>query len=193
MSDSVELPKKFEDHAYVLDYLAHGKAGLTKGVFKAEPIIQLLGETYFTLLEATPRSGIVVNQGMRIYIGKDQPRQAISHILGRVSYNDLSPGAKAELPFVIEEAIKNNEVRFVDFFNTANAMTPRMHSLELIPGIGKKYAWAILDMREKRPFQNLKDVRERTQLPDPIRLLTRRIMEELTEEGPKYRLFTRPP
>jgi putative nucleotide binding protein len=193
MSSAAEPPKKFEDYAYVLDYLAHGKAGLTRGVFKAEPIIQLIGETYFTLLEATPRSGVVVNQGMRIYIGKDQPRQAISHILGRVNYNDLSPAGKAELPFVIEEAIKNNEVRFVDFFNTANAVTPRMHSLELIPGIGKKYAWAILDTREKRPFQNLKDVRERTQLPDPIKLLSRRIVEELSQEDPKYRLFTRQP
>ena len=193
MSSGAEPPKKFEDYAYVLDYLAHGKAGLTKGVFKAEPIIQLIGEAYFTLLEATPRSGVVVNQGMRVYIGKDQPRQAISHILGRVNYTDLSPAGKAELPFVIEEAVKNNEVRFVDFFNSANAVTPRMHSLELIPGIGKKYSWAILDTREKRPFQNLKDVRERTQLPDPIKLLTRRIMEELTQEDPKYRLFTRPP
>ena len=192
MSSAAEPLKKFEDYAYVLDYLAHGKAGLTMGVFRAEPIIQLIGEAYFTLLEATPRSGIVVSQVMRVYIGKDQPRQAISHILGRINYNDLSPSAKAELPFVIEEAIKNNEARFVDFFNTTNAVTPRMHSLELIPGIGKKYAWAILDMRDKRPFQNLKDVKERTQLPDPIRLLTRRIMEELTEGDPKYRLFTRP-
>jgi putative nucleotide binding protein len=193
MSSAAEPPKKFEDYAYVLDYLAHGKAGLTMGAFKAEPIIQLIGGTYFTLLEATPRSGIVVSQGMRIYIGKDQPRQAISHILGRISYRDLSPSAKAELPFVIEEAVKNNEARFVDFFNTANAVTPRMHSLELIPGIGKKHAWAILDMREKRPFQNLTVLKERTRLPDPIKLLTRRIMEELTEEDPKYRLFTRPP
>ncbi len=191
MSSAAEPLKKFEDYAYILDYLAHGKAGLAAGVFKAEPIVQLMGESYFTLLEATPRSGMAVNQGVRIYIGKGQPRQAISHILGRISYSDLSPAAKAELPFVIEEAVKNNEARFVDFFNTAHAVTPRMHSLELIPGIGKKYAWAILDIRDRHPFQNLQDVRDRTQLPDPIRLLTRRIMEELTEEDPKYRLFTR--
>ncbi|MEM2094007.1 MAG: DUF655 domain-containing protein [Candidatus Bathyarchaeia archaeon] len=189
----VGFQKKFEDYAYVLDYLAHGKAGLSKGVYKAEPLVQLMGETYFTLLEATPRSGVILNQGMRVYIGKDQPRQAISHILRRVNYNELTPAAKAELPFVIEEVIKNNETRFVNFFNTAQAITPRMHSLELIPGIGKKYAWAILDIRDKRPFQSLQDIKERTQLPDPVKLLVRRIMEELTEEDPKYRLFTRSP
>jgi len=193
MSSTADSQKRFEDYAYVLDYLAHGKAGISKGVFRAEPLVQLMGETYFTLLEATPRSGSILSQGMRVYIGKEQPRQVISHILGRVNYNDLTPAAKAELPFVIEEAIKNNEVRFVNFFNTAHAVTPRMHSLELIPGIGKKYAWTILDMRERHPFQNLQDVRERTQLPDPVKLLVRRIMEELTEEDPKYRLFTRPP
>jgi putative nucleotide binding protein len=186
-------PKKFEDYAYVLDYLAHGKVGLSKGEYKAEPIIQLIGETYFTLLEATPRAGTTVTQGERIYIGKDKPRDKIGHILGRISYDDLTPAAKAELSFVLEEAIRRNEARFVEFFNTSQAVTPRMHSLELIPGIGKKYAWAILDLREKKPFQSLQDVKDRAQLPDPVKLLSRRIMEELSEEQPKYRLFTREP
>ena len=186
-------PKKFEDYAYVLDYLAHGKAGLSKGEFRAEPIIQLMGETYFTLLEATPRGGTAVTQGERIYIGKDKPRDKIGHIIGRISYDDLTAAAKIELSSVIEEAIRMNESRFVEFFNTSQAVTPRMHSLELIPGIGKKYAWAILDLREKKPFQSLQEVKERAQLPDPVKLLSRRIIEELSEDQPKYRLFTREP
>jgi len=186
-------PKKFEDYAYVLDYLAHGKVGLSKGEFRAEPIIQLIGETYFTLLEATPRAGTTVTQGERIYIGKDRTRDKIGHILGRMSYKDLTPAARAELPFVLEEAINKNEVRFVEFFNESRAITPRMHSLELIPGIGKKYAWAILDLRDRKPFQSLQEVKERSQLPDPVRLMARRIIEELSEEEPKYRLFTREP
>ena len=193
MSRVSVTPKKFEDYAYVLDYLAHGKAGILRGEYKAEPIIQLMGETYFTLLEATPRGGTAVTQGERIYIGKDKPRDKIGHILGRISYNDLTSSAKVELPFVIEEAIRRNESRFVEFFNTSQAVTPRMHSLELIPGIGKKYAWAILDLREKKPFQSLQDVKDRAQLPDPVKLLSRRIMEELSEGQPKYRLFTREP
>lgn len=193
MSRVTIAPKKFEDFGYVLDYLAHGKAGYSKGEFRAEPIIQLIGESFFTLLEATPRSGTAVTQGERIYIGKDTPRDKIGHILGRINYNDLTSAAKAELPVVLEEAIRNNEPRFVEFFNSTQPITPRMHSLELIPGIGKKYAWAILDLRDRKPFQNLQDLKDRTQLPDPVKLLARRIIEELSENTPKYRLFTRQP
>ena len=192
MSRLTVAPKKFEDFAYVLDYMSHGKAGL-RGEFRAEPIIQLVGESYFTLLEATPRGGSTVTPGERIYIGKDRPRDKIGHILGRISYNDLTSGSKAELPYVLEEAIRRNEARFVAFFNSAPAVTPRMHSLELIPGIGKKYAWAILDLRDKKFFDSLQDIKERTQVHDPVKLLARRIIEELSEEQPKYRLFTREP
>ena len=191
MSRFTLAPKKFEDQGYVLDYLAHGKAGIMKGEFRAEPLVQLVGEAYFTLLEAVPRSGTVVTQGERVYIGKDKIRDKISHILGRINYNDLTSGAKGELPGVLEEAVRNNEYRFVEFFNEAQAITPRMHSLELIPGIGKKYAWSILDLREKKPFQNLQDLKERTQLSDPMKLVARRIVEELSDNAPKYRLFTR--
>jgi putative nucleotide binding protein len=185
--------RKFEDFAYVLDYLSRGKSGASRSGFRAEPIVQLLGETWFTLLEAAPRIGVTILPGERVYIGRDLPREKISHILGRVKYNDLTAAAKAELQTAIEEAIKNNEVRFVEFFNTSQAVTPRMHSLELIPGIGKKYAWAILDIREKKPFKSFQDIHERAQLPDPVKLIARRVLEELTDEEPKYRLFTRPP
>lgn len=193
MSRFILTPKKFEDFGYVLDYLSHGKAGLMKGEFMAEPIVQLIGEIYFTLLEATPRSGTTVNQGERIYIGKDLPRDKISHILGRVNYNDLTSTAKAELPSILEEVILNNESKFTSFFNETQAITPRMHSLELIPGIGKKYAWAILDLRDRKPFENFQDLKERSHLSDPAKLIARRIIEELSEREPKYRLFTRQP
>ena len=85
-----------------------------------------------------------------------------------------------------------DEKRFLNFFNTAQAVTPRMHSLELIPGIGKKYTWTILDTREKRVFSSFQDVRERTQIPDPAKLIVKRILEELSQSS-KYRLFVRPP
>jgi putative nucleotide binding protein len=73
----------------------------------------------------------------------------------------------------------------------AQAITPRMHSLELIPGIGKKYMWAILQAREQKPFGSFKEIQERTGIPGPIKLISKRIMEELLVTDPKYRLFTR--
>ena len=66
-----------------------------------------------------------------------------------------------------------------------------MHALELIPGIGKKYMWQIVDEREKRPFESFKDLQERVNIPNPAKLLAKRVVEELMGES-KYRLFTRP-
>lgn len=188
-----EVQKKFEDYAYVLDYMAHGKTSGARQAFRAEAVVQLIGETYFTLLEATPRSGVIISAHDRVYIGKEMQREKILHIAGRINYDDLSSTAKIELPLVIDEIIASNENQFIRFFNTAQGVTPRMHSLELIPGIGKKYTWAILETREKKPFESFKDVRDRIGLPDPAKLVSKRVLEELTDREPKYRLFTRAP
>jgi putative nucleotide binding protein len=97
-----------------------------------------------------------------------------------------------ELSGTIEKIVVNREKWFINFFNTAQAITPRMHALELIPGIGKKYMWQIIDERERKPFQNLDDLQNRANMPTPSKLITRRILEELAGES-KYRLFTRAP
>lgn len=190
---SREAPRKFEDYAYVLDYMTHGKMSGSRPAFKSEPVVQLMGEYYFTLLEATPRSGVVIALHERVYIGKDLPRDKISHISGRISYDDLSSTAKGELPLVVEDIVRKDEEQFVRLFNTAQPITQRMHSLELIPGIGKKYTWTILGARDKKLFESFEDIKSRTGLPDPPKLIAKRIMEELTEVEPKHRLFTRSP
>ncbi|MFH0897870.1 MAG: DUF655 domain-containing protein [Candidatus Bathyarchaeota archaeon] len=190
---SHEAQKKFEDYVYVLDYMAHGKMGGSRQPFRSEPLVQLLGENYFTLLEAIPLGGINITLHERLYIGKDLSREKISHILGRINYEDLSSTAKTELPPAVDDIVIKNEERFVKFFNTTEAVTPRMHSLELIPGIGKKYTWTILRAREQKPLLSFEDIKNRTGLPDPAKLIAKRIVEELIEKEPKYRLFTRAP
>jgi len=97
-----------------------------------------------------------------------------------------------ELAGTVEKIVVNRETWFVNFFNTAQAITPRMHALELIPGIGKKYMWQIIDERERKPFQSLEDLQNRANMPNPSKLIARRILEELSGES-KYRLFTRAP
>jgi len=184
--------KKFETHAYVLDYLPHGKIGRHREHFRPEPLIQLLGKSYFTLLEATPRTGFTLSPHERVYVGKEKFRNKISHIIGRIEYDELTSAARSELPIIVDEIVIKDEPRFLNFFNTAQAVTPRMHSLELIPGIGKKYTWRILDTREKRLFISFQDVKERTEIPDPAKLIVKRILEELSQSS-KYRLFVRPP
>ena len=183
--------KKYEEHAYVLDYLPLGKPSTGKATFRATPVVQLLGEEYFTLLEAEAEKGTTLELRERIYVGKTMPRDKVSHITGRINHDDLTSTAKSELPFVVENIVSNRKDRFIKFFNEAQAITSRMHALELLPGIGKKYMWMILDQRERKPFTSFKDLQERVVIPDPMKIVCKRILDELMEE-PKYRIFTRP-
>lgn len=183
--------KKYEEYAYMLDHLPQGRPSGSRQAFRAEPIVQVVGEAYFTLLEAVVRVDATFAPHERVYVGKDS-REMIENITGRVSYDELTSTAKSELPLVIEEMVKAHENRFVDFFNNSQAVTPRMHALELVPGIGKKYMWQILNQRERKPFESFVDLQTRTEIPDPAKLITKRILEELMGES-KYRLFTRIP
>jgi len=191
MSERREKESKqlYEENAYVLDYLPFGKLG-TRGKYRAGAVVQLIGESYFTLLEANVKAGVILKPLDRVYVGRDS-RKEIAYILGRIGYNELTANAKMELENVIEHIVRKREKWFVNFFNTAQPITPRMHMLELIPGIGKKYMWNILDEREKRPFESFEDLQRRINIPNPAKLITKRIIEELSGES-KYRLFTRP-
>ncbi len=91
---------------------------------------------------------------------------------------------------MIAELVKSQEKRFVEFFNNSQPVTPRMHSLELLPGIGKKSMWQIVNTRERKPFTSYKDIQERTGLSDIPKIISKRVIEELSTES-KYRLFTR--
>ncbi|UCE96869.1 MAG: DUF655 domain-containing protein [Candidatus Bathyarchaeota archaeon] len=184
------MERRFEEHAYVLDFLPHGRAGSRPG-YRAGALVQIVGEGFFTLLEAIVKEGLVLKPHDRVYVGKEQ-RKEITYILGRVGFDELTANAKMELPNVIEKIVLRRERWFANFFNTAQAITPRMHALELIPGIGKKYMWQIINTRERKPFENFEELQQRTNIPDPAKLITKRVVEELAEES-KYRLFTRAP
>jgi putative nucleotide binding protein len=126
-----------------------------------------------------------------VYVGKDS-RQEITYIIGRIGFDELTSAARVELPGVVERIVLNREPWFINFFNAAQAITPRMHALELIPGIGKKYMWQIVNEREKTPFKNFEELQKRADIPSPPKLITKRILEEMSGES-KYRLFTRAP
>ena len=183
-------PKKYEEFAYVLEYLPHGRAGAPRTTHSSQGVLQLIGEDYFTLLEASPLPGTEYIVRDRIFVGKGD-RAKVGHILGRISYDELYSAAKAELPLVIELIVRNNEGSFIGFVNESPSLTPRMHSLELIPGIGKRLMFQIIDLRERHPFESFEDLKERANLSDPVKLIARRVMKELSEEQ-KYYLFTRP-
>ncbi len=186
------MEKQYEEYAYVLDFLQHGKPGFRptgRAGYRAGALIQCVGEGFFTLLEALVKEDLTLKPQDRVYVGKDS-REEVTYIIGRIGYEELTASAKAELSATVAKIVQNREAWFVNFFNTARAITPRMHALELIPGIGKKYMWQVINEREKKPFASYDDIMKRTELPSPVKLITKRVMEELEAES-KYRLFTR--
>jgi len=125
------MEKQYEEFAYVLDFLQHGKPGFRptgRAGYRAGALIQCVGEEFFTLLEALVKEELILKPGDRVYVGKAS-REEVTYIIGRIGYEELTAAAKAELPPTISKVVTNREAWFVNFFNTARAITPRMHAL----------------------------------------------------------------
>ncbi|HJU13749.1 MAG TPA: DUF655 domain-containing protein [Candidatus Nitrosotalea sp.] len=179
--------RKYEEYAYVLDFVVRGKSTTVRG--RDGIIVTALGEERLTILEllAMPNSSFEI--GERVYIGKEG-RTKILSVLGRLEFNQISSSAQSELASVVEKIVMNNEQRFVDYLNNAQPLTPRIHALELIPGIGKTYMKTMLEEREKRKFADFKDLQDRVGLKEPAKQIAKRIIEEITGET-RMNLFVR--
>ena len=185
-------PPKREEIARVLDYLPYGRTPDSR-TYQKQPLVQAVGETKFVLMEMTPKEGVVPVAGARVYIGSGS-RDVIDHVNRRIDYSELSNSAKLELPFVIQTIVLEDEPRFIRYFNDAGPITTRMHALELLPGIGKKLMWSVLNERKKGPFKSFADLVERVKgLHNPEKLIAKRIEDELMDDRIKYRVFTTMP
>ncbi len=178
-----------EDHAHILDYLAKGHPDTFR--YRREPVAYALGESEFKLLELVPKPEASLQIGDKVYIGKDMDlREMVQHVKRRISYTDLTSSAQSELPYVILELVRQQEERFVKFYNEAQAISTRYHMLELLPGLGKKTMWAIIEERKKSLFTTFEDLESRvTSLHKPDQLIARRIEDELSDPDQKYHLF----
>ena len=124
-----------------------------------------------------------------MYIGREG-RDKVMSVLGRLEYDSISQSAKNELPSIIEKIVKANQKRFIDYINTAQPITPRIHALELIPGIGKTYMMTIIRERDRKKFENFVEIQQRVGLRDPAKLIAKRIIDEITGEA-RMNLFVR--
>lgn len=186
-------PKQKEDYAWVLDYLPYGNPKDTRPTHQKKPLLQGVGDRYFVLMEMVPKEGVSPEIQSRVYIG-DGERKIVDHVKHRISYDELSHGAQLELPYVLEKTVHEQEDRFVKFFNDAHPITTRLHMLELLPGIGKKLMWAIIDEKKKGNFKDFNDIHERVNgVHNPVKIIAKRIEEELKDDNIKYRLFTAEP
>ncbi len=183
-----------EEHAYILDYLPTGHPEDERPIYKREPIAYGIGEKFLSLLELIPKKGVELTVGERVYIGKDD-RDKIEYVKRRAEYDDITAAAVSELPYIVENIVENEEKKFVDFFNESRPISTRYHQIELLPGIGNRLMWEILDERKKKPFKSFEDISERVKaIHDPKQMIVKRIVLELEggkELGKgKYKLFT---
>ena len=173
-----------EEYAIILDYLPYGYP-LEK---KMMPIAQAIGIKNLTLLQLIPRRGVKLEIKEKVYIGEGK-RDKIYYILGRLPENKLTETAREQLEEFINLEVTENEKKFVDFFNTAEAINTRLHQFELLPGFGKKHTDAIIQERKEKPFESLEDLKNRvSNLPDPKKAIQKRLIEEVTGKE-KYYLF----
>lgn len=178
-------PEKKEEWAIVLDVVFSNQNS-----FNSDEIAQAIGTTNYTLLELVPKTGVTLKSLQKVYIG-DGKRDEIQYIKRSLFADKMSSGSKSELQFAIREIVVEREMEYVEFFNKAGPISLRMHSLELIPGIGKKHMKDLLNEREIKPFESFEDIKKRcTFFSDPIKAITQRIIDEI-ETSEDMKIFVR--
>ena len=179
--------RKYEEYAYVLDYSSQGKSKTVRG--RDGVVIIALGEERLTLLEILGVEDSTFDVGEKIYIGKEG-RTKVQSVLGKLDYEQTTGSAQIELDNVVKTIVTENEERFVNYINNAEPLTPRRHSLELIPGIGKTYLKLLIEEINKQKFLNYQDLEERAGLKEPVIHLSKRIIEEIKGET-QFKLFVK--
>ena len=175
-----------EEYAIVLEYLPNGYP-LER---KMMPIAQAIGKTNLTLLELVPRKGAELKMGEEVYIGEGK-RDKVYYILGRLKREKLTESGKDQLKEFITKTVKEQEKKYIEFFNKSEAINKRVHQIELLPGMGKKHMNEILEKRKEKPFEFFEDMKKRIQnLPDPEKAIEKRIFQELTTIE-RYNLFVK--
>jgi len=179
--------RKYEEYAYVLDFNPRGKSLTVRG--REGIIVTAIGEDRLTLLEILGVPNSTFEVGERIYIGKEGRTKVLS-VLGKMDHDHISSSSQSELSTVVETIVTTNESRFVEYLNNAQPLTPRIHALELIPGIGKTYMKTMLEEREQKKFESYHDLQERVGFKDPVKHISERIMDEITGQS-RMNLFVK--
>ncbi|HLI46997.1 MAG TPA: DUF655 domain-containing protein [Geobacterales bacterium] len=185
----------FEEFAIILSYNIQQRFVKEK---KQQPFFprikevysQALGKDYYTLLEVVSDPNVVMQKGEMVYIGKGSPK--IKRVSARLVYDELVDDAKYELENTIKMLVKENEKKFVDFFNSAGPISPRVHAIEMLPRIGKKTVEKILNERAIKAFESYEDIKKRVGIPNLEEILFERLKVEITsKEKLNFYLFAK--
>lgn len=187
-----------EDNAVILDYLPLGYVKENMSTFKKKPVAQAIGTENFTLLELIPKDHTDLEIHENVYIGAGK-RDKISRVKGKLDFENLTATSRIEIDYVIGEIIMAHEEKYIKWINEAGSLSTRLHKLELLPGIGKKHMWDIIEAREEKSFESFDDLQKRVPLlTDPVASIAKKVKMELDTTQPKrgknkYRVFTQAP
>jgi putative nucleotide binding protein len=182
--------KKFRE-VVILDVLLHGHPEEDKPSWSKTPIAQVITFPDFVLYE------VKINKDANIEVQEKNTyeeflnQDKLKEVLKKIDYDDLTTTSKALIQSILEKEIMKYEEEFINFFNNSTSITPRMHALKLLPGIGQKHMWEILEARKRQKFTTFQDIADRTSTSNPVKLIAQRIIKELQREGVKYYLFSK--
>jgi len=181
--------KKFRE-VIILDLLMHGHPEEDRPSWSKTPIAQVLTFPDFVLYE------VKVNKNANVQVQEQKTYEQfliedkIRDVIKKIDYNDLTSTSKALIQSIIETDVLKNEEEFINFFNNSTSITPRMHALKLLPGIGQKHMWEIIEARDRQKFVTFQDIADRTSISSPIKLIALRVIKELQRDV-KYYLFSK--
>ena len=181
--------KKFRE-VVILDLLMHGHLEEDKPSWAKTPIAQVLTFPDFVLYE------VRINKNSNLQVQEQKTYEEflnegkLRDVLNKIDYNELTNTSKALIQPILENGVLNFEEEFINFFNNSTSITPRMHALKLLPGIGQKHMWEILEIRERQKFVTFQDISDRTSISHPAKLIAQRIIKELQRDV-KYYLFSK--
>lgn len=173
-SSKTKISKEREKYARVLDYLPHGHPDDSLPIYQKKPLVQVIGEDKFVLMELSPKKDKIPSLHDRVYIGEGE-REVTDHVNKRLKYRELTTVAKEELPYIVEKIVNDNEKRFIKIFNEPK-------------GILKKYTRdkelnALLGERRKEPFLDFEDIKKRIEgLYFPEKIIIKIIEDKIRED-----------
>lgn len=182
--------KKYRE-LIIIDLLLHGHPEENKPSWSKTPIAQVITFPDFVLYEVKMNRDSDIKVQEKATYEEFMKKNKLREVLKKIDYKDLTNTSKALLQQILEQQIINFESEFINFFNNSTSITPRMHALKLLPGVGQKHMWEILNARNRQKFTTFQDISDRTSISNPIKLIAQRIIKELQREGVKYYLFSK--
>ncbi len=172
---------------YILDVLEHGH--ISQGRSGQFPLVQAIETPDFNLFELSYKRGAEIKLQDRVVLGPDS---IVGKVRKRLKYHKLTQTGKDLLQSTIEMHLEESEPLYVTFLNTAGPITTKRHKLNLLPGVGQKLLWEIIDHRNKVPFESYKDFDEQIKSIHNIKnLIAKRILNEIIDDEEKHYLFVK--